>query len=153
MWRTRPLICPNLSWNAACWIEKLCFVLLSSSRIFLFFEVALNQTPLVNLGPQNPVANIVSVGTAFCDISPQPHSAAGEWGRWAGVRGWPLGSASGNTDPVLRVSDTWKLCTNHPWFPPAVCPVVFLAHCLGMLSIEIRSHWEKKQLDFAFLCC
>lgn len=53
---------------------------------------------------------------------------------WAG--GWPLGNASGDTEPVLRVLNAWKLCTHHPQFAPATCPVVFLAHCSGMLSIK-----------------
>lgn len=60
----------------------------------------------MNLSHQNPVANTVCVGTAFCDISPQLHPAAVGWGRGAGVGGCPLGDAAGDTDPVLRVLDT-----------------------------------------------
>lgn len=61
---------------------------------------------------------------------------------------------------VLRVLDTWKLYTNHPQFPPAMCPVMFLAHCSGMLSMknsisprEKKKKTKTKQLGFAFLCC
>lgn len=35
---------------------------------FLQFEIALNQTLLVNLSHQNPFADIVCVGTAFYDV-------------------------------------------------------------------------------------
>lgn len=122
---------------------------------FLWLEIALNQTLLVNLSHQNPVSNTLRGDSFLWHFSSASFCCWSVGARgWGG--GWPRGNIAGDIDPILRASDTWKLCTNHPPFPPAMCPAVFLALCSGMLSIKDSiSPREKKikQLGFAFLCC